>query len=216
MKNFMHKLSLVTAFLLVAHLGMAQGPYMTVGIIGSATANGWTSSTPMTSVAGSGGHQWTIDIALTAAEVKFRADNDWAVNWGDPAFPAGTGTQNGANIPVPAGNYHVTFDDATGNYRFAPQGPTATQGANTLAAALQISPNPAHEAVRLAYDLPVAAMVSVSVKNTLGQTVRQLPAVQQGAGSQATLVSVRDLAAGIYLVQLQAGAQRQAVRLVVE
>lgn len=50
--------------------------------------------------------------------VKFRQDADWAINWGDAAFPSGTGTQGGANIPVPAGTYDVTFNITTGEYSF--------------------------------------------------------------------------------------------------
>ena len=50
--------------------------------------------------------------------VKFRQDADWAVNWGDAAFPSGTGIQGGSNIPVPAGTYDITFDITTGDYSF--------------------------------------------------------------------------------------------------
>jgi hypothetical protein len=50
--------------------------------------------------------------------VKFRQDADWAVNWGDAAFPSGTGIQGGSNIPVPAGTYDFSFDITTGDYSF--------------------------------------------------------------------------------------------------
>lgn len=50
--------------------------------------------------------------------VKFRQDADWVINWGDAAFPSGTGTQGGSNIPVPAGTYDVTFNITTGEYSF--------------------------------------------------------------------------------------------------
>ena len=50
--------------------------------------------------------------------VKFRQDADWAINWGDAAFPSGTGTNGGSNIPVPAGTYDISFDITTGNYSF--------------------------------------------------------------------------------------------------
>ncbi|MGE5356913.1 MAG: sugar-binding protein [Deltaproteobacteria bacterium] len=55
----------------------------------------------------------------TIIEVKFRQDADWKVNWGGTTFPAGTGTQDGANILVPLGTYKVTFNCATGEYTFA-------------------------------------------------------------------------------------------------
>jgi hypothetical protein len=55
---------------------------------------------------------------LTDGEAKFRADNDWAVNWGGADFPVGVGEQDGANIPVVAGEYNITFNTLTGEYNF--------------------------------------------------------------------------------------------------
>lgn len=50
--------------------------------------------------------------------LKFRANSDWGVNWGAADFPSGTGVQDGDNIPVPPGNYYVTFNCETGAYNF--------------------------------------------------------------------------------------------------
>ena len=50
--------------------------------------------------------------------VKFRQDGNWAKNWGSSDFPSGTGTQGGADIPVPFGSYDVTFNYETGAYNF--------------------------------------------------------------------------------------------------
>lgn len=52
------------------------------------------------------------------SEVKFRENNDWSVNWGNSAWPSGTGTDNGPNIPLVAGTYDVTFNYATLEYNF--------------------------------------------------------------------------------------------------
>ena len=54
----------------------------------------------------------------TIITMKFRANADWAVNWGAADFPSGTGVQGGSDIPVPPGNYYVTFDCSTGAYNF--------------------------------------------------------------------------------------------------
>jgi hypothetical protein len=51
-------------------------------------------------------------------EMKFRANSDWGTNWGAVDFPSGIGLLNGANIPVPYGNYFVTFNCNTGAYNF--------------------------------------------------------------------------------------------------
>ncbi len=65
---------------------------------------------------------WTVTNQLfaVAGGVKFRQDASWSVNWGAADFPAGTGTQDGSNIPVPAGNYDVAFNSSTGAYTFTP------------------------------------------------------------------------------------------------
>ncbi len=87
-----------------------------VGIIGSATPTGWNSDTDMLHV---GDGNFEIVMTFVAGEAKFRADNDWAVNWGAASFPSGIGTQDGANIPVPAGTWKVTFNPGTGAYNFS-------------------------------------------------------------------------------------------------
>ncbi len=53
-------------------------------------------------------------------EMKFRANADWATNWGAADFPSGTGVPDGPNIPVPVGSYLVTFNCSTGAYNFQP------------------------------------------------------------------------------------------------
>lgn len=86
-----------------------------VGIIGSATPTGWGSDTDMSY---KGDNVFEITMTLVKGEVKFRADDGWTVNWGSGAFPSGIGTQDGANIPVPAGTWKVSFNVSTGAYSF--------------------------------------------------------------------------------------------------
>ncbi len=54
------------------------------------------------------------------SEVKFRENNDWTVNWGAGDWPSGVGEPNGANIPLVAGTYDVTFNYETKEYNFTP------------------------------------------------------------------------------------------------
>ncbi len=68
-------------------------------------------------------HCWyAMGVELTEGKVKFRADHDWATNWGMNANvkenPYGVGTQDGPNINVPAGTYDVYFNDITGEFLF--------------------------------------------------------------------------------------------------
>ncbi len=96
---------------------LSPSVYITVGVIGSGTSGGWDSDTDLTKDVGNP-HLWTGEITLTDGEAKFRAENDWAANWGAVNFPSGFGTGGGPNIPVKAGTYFVWFNDATGEYAF--------------------------------------------------------------------------------------------------
>lgn len=95
------------------------GNYCTIGIIGTATAGGWDTDTDMhlADPTRADKFTWTITTYLTAGELKFRAGDDWAVNWGTDSYPTGTGVGNGPNIPIPEdGYYKIVLDDASGNY----------------------------------------------------------------------------------------------------
>lgn len=95
----------------------------TWGIIGDATPGGWGASTPMTFNATDG--SWNITTNLGAGEIKFRANNDWAVNFGDNHNPPGVVRDNkpdynGTNIPIAvAGNYTIVLNiGIAGNYSY--------------------------------------------------------------------------------------------------
>ncbi len=90
--------------------------------------NGWAADYPMYRDA-LNVDQWTTTISFKEAddtsdppdgiiEMKFRQNADWGVNWGAADFPSGIGVQDGANIPVPLGNYKITFNCSTGEYNF--------------------------------------------------------------------------------------------------
>jgi hypothetical protein len=93
-------------------------PYTDVGLIGDATPGGWDSDTNLIRNP-SNPYKWSGYITLTNKEAKFRAQNDWGVNWGGSTFPTGVSTQNGPNIPIAAaGTYYITFNSSTGEYTF--------------------------------------------------------------------------------------------------
>jgi hypothetical protein len=90
-----------------------------VGMIGEFTGWGTSPDVVMSTV---DNVNWTVTnqlFSLTGG-VKFRLDAAWVTDWGSADFPAGTGTQGGSNIPVPAGNYDVAFNSSTGAYTFTP------------------------------------------------------------------------------------------------
>ena len=47
---------------------------------------------------------WEATVALSAGEMKFRANDDWGINWGGALDAL---TQGGNNIAVEAGTYAI-------------------------------------------------------------------------------------------------------------
>lgn len=92
--------------------------YQVVGIIGDATPLGWDADTDMELNPLGDSTDWKLRVVLTDGELKFRANHDWAVNWGSGDFPTGVGIRDGANIPVTAGEYNIYFSSFTGQYAF--------------------------------------------------------------------------------------------------
>ncbi len=93
-------------------------PFTNIGIIGTATPNGWDSDTDMVQDMNNP-YIWTLEITLVDGAAKFRADDLWEVSWGGDDFPTGFGTtMNGGDIPVVAGDYIVTLNTGSGEYDF--------------------------------------------------------------------------------------------------
>ena len=60
----------------------------------------------------------TVTLDLGAGEIKFRANDDWAINFGDE-FGNGQLQQDGANIAVAeAGNYTIDLHLSQANYGY--------------------------------------------------------------------------------------------------
>jgi hypothetical protein len=84
----------------------------TFGIIGTATADQWNGSTPMTYNTATG--LWTITTSLTAGALKFRANDAWDINYGptNPSALSGAMVFNNPNAITitTAGTYTITMD----------------------------------------------------------------------------------------------------------
>lgn len=85
------------------------------GIVGSANPGGWDNDTNMSFTEAKGEYIWSTDITLTDGEIKFRANGDWVIDFGDNGAD-GSLEYGGTNIPVTAGNYHIELilNSATG------------------------------------------------------------------------------------------------------
>lgn len=92
-------------------------PYGDVGIIGNATPGGWDNDTNLIKNPNNP-YLWSGSIVIGTGEAKFRANNDWGVNWGANTFPKGVATPDGPNIPVVPGTYYIKFNSGTGEYSF--------------------------------------------------------------------------------------------------
>ncbi len=87
----------------------------------------------------SGPHTWEATLEFPEGFVKFKANDEWSINWGAPfpniidapgwlwssdqvqvedVFPSGKAHLHGMNLPVTAGNYRVTFNSQTFEYAF--------------------------------------------------------------------------------------------------
>lgn len=85
-------------------------PITSIGIIGSASPNGWDSDVDMTYVPYNKDTKevngyWEKTITLSAGEIKFRANDGWDISWGGELD--NLTTKNGGNITVEAGTYDI-------------------------------------------------------------------------------------------------------------
>lgn len=85
-------------------------PITSIGIIGSASPNGWDSDVDMTYVPYNKDTKevngyWEKTITLSAGEIKFRANDGWDISWGGELDHLTT--KNGGNITVEAGTYDI-------------------------------------------------------------------------------------------------------------
>lgn len=81
--------------------------------------------------------------------------------------------------------------------------------------ALQAFPNPTNGTVRLRYQVQQPGLVRLTLRNSLGQTVRTLLAQDAPAGVQEISADLTSLALGIYYCILHTATQTQVERLVV-
>jgi len=87
------------------------------GVIGDATADGWDADQNMEFDPGTG--MWSVVLDLTVGAIKFRANDDWAINYGDNGAD-GTLEQDGENIAITeAGTYRVTLKLGAPDYTYA-------------------------------------------------------------------------------------------------
>jgi hypothetical protein len=92
------------------------GNFCSIGLIGSATPGGWNNDTDLHLSNPEDKFNWTVTLFLIEGDVKLRAGDDWADNWGGNSL-SGTGVPGGADIHIPSeGYYTVKFNDQSLEY----------------------------------------------------------------------------------------------------
>lgn len=87
------------------------------GLIGDATPGGWDVDQDMTYYMDT--KTWSVTLDLVEGEMKFRANDDWALNYGDTGFD-GTLEEGGDNLPITeAGNYTVILNLEVAGYSYS-------------------------------------------------------------------------------------------------
>lgn len=89
------------------------------GILGSATKGGWDKDQDLSFDPKDG--VWKAELALTAGEIKFRANDDWTVAFGDGNADGIPDTLDNGNIRIEvAGTYLITLNlSNAGNYSYS-------------------------------------------------------------------------------------------------
>lgn len=181
--------------------------FPTIALVGSATPTGWPTGTPgevdAAQLTTTNGADYSINsITLSTGEAKFRKNNAWDVNWGAADFPAGVGTQGGANIQVAAGDYSVLFNRVTGAYTFgAPLANNTFNKSNFV-----VAPNPTSNAWTFASNNK--EINSIQIVDVLGKTV----ATVQPQANTVT-IDASNLAKGLYMAKISTANGTETVKL---
>lgn len=166
--------------------------YPSIGILGTSLSGFTAEDVDLTTT---NGFDYTIsNLALSVGEVKFRKDNLWTSNWGSASFPEGTGTQDGANIPVTtAGNYNIYFEKSSGDYTFT----NTLSNAEHSITKIKIYPNPTNNIWNLSHD---AAIDSIELLDITGKTIQTY-----SPNSSQFQLNGSSLSNGVYFIKIKSG-----------
>ena len=165
--------------------------YPSIGILGTALSGFTAEDIDMST---SNGFNYTISgLSMTNGEAKFRKDNLWTSNWGSANFPIGSGTQDGANIPVTAGTYNISFEKSSGNYMFT----NLLSLPENVVSKINIYPNPTTTFWNLSH---TTAIDSIELLDVTGKMLQSFTP----NASQFLLDGTR-LSNGVYFVKIKTG-----------
>jgi starch-binding outer membrane protein SusE/F len=186
----------------------ATGAYVfsmpTIALVGSG-AGGWPGDPgnpgpiDLNQLTSTDGLNYVLDgIVLTNGEAKYRANNDWAKNWGGTALNAAL-VLGGANIPTTAGTFNISFNRVSGQSTITPSLSTTNFGTSGF----KVYPNPSNNVWN--FTSAKEAIVSVQVIDMLGKVV---------ATSATTIVDASALNAGVYFAKVTSANATATVKVV--
>ena len=130
-------------------------------------------------------------------------------------MPASVSVQGASDLDPPA-HYHVSdlvFDSDAFSYNLDGQNTIGLLEENV--SEIRMFPNPATDMVNISIELNDASNTSVSVINMVGQVVISNDFGMLN-GSNRLELNVSSLPAGMYIVEINAGASSQTERLIVK
>ncbi len=181
----------------------------TIALVGSATPTGWPTGAPGEIDAAAltttdGVTYFLSSVDLTAAECKFRTNNNWDVNFGAADFPIGVGTQGGANIVVPtASTYSVSLNRVTGEYVFTDLLSATSFNKNTF----KVYPNPTNRSWNFV-STSDKNITAIQIIDMLGKTVMTINPAATSANVDAT-----NITSGLYFAKVTTTSGTETVKL---
>ncbi len=156
-----------------------------------------------------------FDIVNQSGAANFQAAGWWYDYFSGDSIDV---TNTSMSIDLAPGEFHIYTN------RRLSQPDVALNTAERLARypfSLELAPNPASQQTTLHYTLPASEVVQLSVFDLQGRELHRASLGRQLAGEHTwewdlSATQGPSLSAGMYLIQVQAGTQRESVRLLVQ
>lgn len=172
-----------------------------ISITGDATG-GWGDGFDFDLTTTDGATYFLNNFTIANGQAKFRLGHAWATAWGGASFPTGVATTTGANIPVVAGVYGISFNLGTGAYDFGM--PLSTT--NFVSADFKVYPNPTQNSWN--FNAMNETIEAIQIVDMLGKTVLTVSPKNISANIDAS-----SLSNGIYFAKVATATKTATVKL---
>jgi hypothetical protein len=146
-------------------------------------------------------------------EIKFRENADWTNNWGGTTFPSGTGILNGPTLPVPYGNWLVSFDRETLDYYFDIG--SGTNEPSLQPNAISVYPNPTTTSAKFKVQSSKLQWVQLKVYSSQGMEMANIAEGYIDAGVTELDFDATGIAPGMYFFTFCAGNRVTSGKLMI-